>query len=64
MKIIRRTIRKSKNREEYKVSLEYVTTNGTNRSVSFFAFSRREAISKLNFRLAGITNGSRVVKIG
>ena len=63
MTITQRKIRKVRKSDNYQVKIAYITGAGVKRFVSFFAANKADAKTKLNFRLNGITQGSKVVYI-
>lgn len=62
--IISKGIRKIKNRKEYNVTIEYVTSKGIHRWVRFIEPNRERAKNQLTFRLVGLTNSAHLVNIG
>ena len=61
--IVDRSIRKERGRNQFRVTIKYITKYGINRMVSFLCDNRTEAKNKMNFRLCGITQGNDVVGI-
>jgi hypothetical protein len=62
--IVSKGIRKIRNREDYNVTIEYVTSKGEKHWVRFIEKSLQRAKNQLNFRLVGLTNSATLVKIG
>lgn len=65
IKIFKRSIRKERNTNNYRVILGYITSKGLRKIVSFIVkdASRCKAQNMLDFRLQGVTKSAELVEL-